>query len=281
MTHVLSILLGSIVGLSTGLSGAGGSLLAIPLLIYGLSFPPREALATSLAATGAACLVGVIPRLLKRQVELRIGLLFAAAGMVGAPPGTWFAARIPEPVLIGTLAALMFGIAFRLLRGSSRLAADAERPPLKPHLVMLLMVGLTTGFLSGTFGVGGGFMIVPALVLLGGMPIHRAVATTLFVMSVISSTGAIAYFIEGQGLVAPGKSLLFVTGAAAGVLTGGMIATRLSEFTLRRVFAAIILLAALLLTAKTIASLSAGPIRPTAGVINRPELANRASDSPS
>jgi uncharacterized membrane protein YfcA len=253
MSYSLSVLLGSLVGLSTGLSGAGGSLLAIPLLVYGLSFAPREAFATSLAATGVACLVGVVPRMLAKQVEPRTGICFALAGMVGAPPGTWFAARISETVLLAALSILMFGVSIRMLQQSRQRSprSDSDSSERQSGTWVILVAGLATGFMSGTFGVGCGFVIVPAMVLLAGMNIHRAVGTALLVMGIVSTTGAVSYFVSGRGLGAPVLSALFIGGAAMGVVLGGLLANQMSAITLKRVFSAVIFSAAVLLITRT------------------------------
>ena len=94
----LAICFGCIVGLALGLTGGGGGIFAVPLLVYGLSLPPREAVGISLAAVGGTALFGVVPRLLRHQVELRTGLLFAVAGMVGAPIGSYASKLIPEDI---------------------------------------------------------------------------------------------------------------------------------------------------------------------------------------
>ena len=96
----LSLIFGAVVGLSLGLTGGGGAIFAVPLLVYGLGVDPREAIAISLAAVGATSLVGFLHRWKLGQVEIRTGLLFAVAGMVGAPVGTWIAGFLPETVLL-------------------------------------------------------------------------------------------------------------------------------------------------------------------------------------
>ncbi len=251
MSYPLSVLLGSFVGFSTGLSGAGGSLLAIPLLMYGLSFTLREAFATSLAATGVACLVGVIPRLVAGQVETRAGICFAVAGMIGAPPGTWLAGAFSETVLLIALATLMVGVALRMLQQSRRYANRQLRgEPARAGHWPILAVGLVTGVMSGTFGIGCGFVIVPAIVLLAGVPMYRAVGTALLVMGIVSSTGAVSYFASGRGLAAPTLSGLFILGAAVGVIVGGKLANRLSDAVLKRIFSAVIFSAAVLLVVR-------------------------------
>lgn len=115
----LSILFGALVGFALGLTGGGGSLLAVPLLVYGLLIAPREAFGISLAAVGATAFVGVVPRIRGGQVEVGTGLLFAIAGMIGAPGGTWAAGMIPEAGLLTMFSVLMLVVAGRMWRSSA------------------------------------------------------------------------------------------------------------------------------------------------------------------
>ena len=223
---LLSLLFGAVVGLSLGLTGGGGSIFAVPLLVYGLAVRPREAVGVSLAAVGATALVGGLRRLARGEVEVRTGLLFAVAGMLGAPAGSWLGRRVPEAVLLALFAGLMVLVAVRMwLKASrrpeeaaavratvapiARRRAGAGLPP-RPEpggsrltsrcFAVLVVAGLATGVLSGLFGVGGGFVVVPALVLFTGMGIHRAVATSLLVIALVSASGVASYLAAGRPL---------------------------------------------------------------------------------
>src|SRR6056297_3124541 len=110
----LAILFGGIVGFALGLTGGGGGIFAVPLLVYGLSVAPREAVGISLAAVGGTALFGAVPRLFRGQVELRTGLLFAVAGMIGAPIGSYLSTLLPENVLLVLFAILMLIVAQRM-----------------------------------------------------------------------------------------------------------------------------------------------------------------------
>jgi uncharacterized membrane protein YfcA len=123
----LAVIFGLFVGLSLGLTGGGGSILAVPLLVYGLHVAPKEAVGVSLAAVGATALAGAVQRLWRGEVEVATGLMFAAAGMVGAPAGVWLGRRLPEPLLLLSFAALMLWVAARTWRPSS-----APRPGRRP-----------------------------------------------------------------------------------------------------------------------------------------------------
>jgi len=215
---MLAILFGGLVGFALGLTGGGGGVFAVPLLVFGLAVAPREAVGISLAAVGGTAISGALPRLLRREIELRIGVLFAISGMLGAPLGAYLSTFVPGNVLLTLFALLMFVVAYRMWSKSQtpevaiatdRCGQDADRATCQRdedgQLILtskcarlLVLVGIATGLLSGMFGVGGGFVIVPALVLFSGMAIHRAVATSLFVIVLISLSGFIAHLLSGS-----------------------------------------------------------------------------------
>lgn len=256
----LSLIFGAVVGLSLGLTGGGGAIFAVPLLVYGLGVNAREAVAISLTAVGATSCVGFLHRWKLGEVELRTGLLFAGAGMVGAPVGTWIASLIPESILLLSFAGLMVFVAVRLWRQASRRVLPGTACPTPDHLdgptcrrdasgililnsrcaVLLLMVGVLTGVLSGLFGVGGGFVIVPALVLFSGMSMHRAVGTSLMVISLVSVSGVVSQVWAGR-TIEPLITSLFVVGGIVGLFAGQQIGRRLSGPMLQKVFVIAIL----------------------------------------
>jgi len=260
MISAVSILFGMIVGLTLGLTGGGGAVFAVPLLVYGLRVPAREAVGISLAAVGATSLVGFLLRCRKKQVEIGTGLLFAAAGMSGAPVGTWIASYLPETVLLLLFAGLMIVVAVRLWRQASRLSgAGLECPPAESDAgpacrrdeagvlllnsrcaVLLLGVGAATGVMAGMFGVGGGFIIVPALILFSGMPIHRAVGTSLMVIALVSASGVASQIWSGNAISLT-VTALFTLGGIGGMVAGQQIGRRLSGPALQKGFVAAIL----------------------------------------
>lgn len=256
----LSLIFGAVVGLSLGLTGGGGAIFAVPLLVYGLGVNPREAVAISLAAVGTTSFVGFLHRWRLGEVELRTGLLFAIAGMVGAPIGTWIASLIPEAILLLAFAGLMVIVAIRLWQQVSPPVLPPAACPIPEQqdgptcqrdatgalilnsrcAVLLLVVGVLTGVLSGLFGVGGGFVIVPALVLFSGMSIHRAVGTSLMVIALVSVSGVAAQAWAGR-IIDPVVTSLFVAGGIAGLFAGQRIGRRLSGPMLQKVFVVAIL----------------------------------------
>ena len=233
---------GLIVGVSLGLTGGGGSIFAVPLLIYGLGVPMGTAAGLSLAAVGLTAGFGASLR--RRELEWRAGLVFAAAGMALALAGAALARALSPALVLSAFALLMAYVGWRMWAGQSG-DALATGPcvargngKLQPGCyARLLGAGAAAGVLSGLFGVGGGFIIVPALVFVTGMAIHRAVATSLLVIFLISISGVAAHLLHGAHFP-PLLSALFVGGGCAGMLAGSGLRTRLSPARLRQVFAA-------------------------------------------
>ena len=269
----LAVLFGCGVGFALGMTGGGGGVFAVPLLVYGLAVAPREAVGISLASVGGTALAGVVPRLWRGEVELRTGLLFASAGMIGAPAGSYLSMLFPETALLVMFGCLMLVVAWRMWakthnpqlatgvcvtegdpavdrsacqrdeKGTLRLTSRCAR--------LLVVVGLLTGILSGMFGVGGGFVIVPALVLFSGMEIHRAVGTSLLAISLISMSGVTSYVVAGRVLSLP-TTMQFLAGGLVGIWLGGLLAKRLKGPTLQKVFATAVVLVAVFVIGKTV-----------------------------
>lgn len=273
MLLALSVTFGLLVGFALGLTGGGGSIFAVPLLVYGLAVTPREAVGVSLAAVGATSFVGSLERFRAAEMEVGVGLLFAVAGMLGAPVGTWVNGYLPEWLLLALFAGLMLIVAARLwcnachhrVPGATNDHAELKTtlPPGRPkptvlrqsstiyRWLLLGLAGLVTGVLSGMFGVGGGFLIVPALVLVGGLDIHRATATSLLVIALVSAAGVAAYLNAGRRL-ALDLTALFVVGGVGGMWLGVLLGRRLSGPHLQRVFAAAMIAVALFMVGKTV-----------------------------
>jgi len=263
----LGLLCGAVVGFSLGLTGGGGSIFAVPLLVYGLDVAPREAVGISLAAVGATALLGAIQRLRAREVEIGIGLLFAAGGVLGAPVGSWLGRQLSADVLLLLFAGLMAFVAARMWSRAIRrpeetrvVRASLEKSPqprapacrhdpsgqiklTAPCMGVMTVVGVSTGLLSGLFGVGGGFAIVPALVFFSTIDIHRAVATSLLAIALISFSGVAAHLAAGQ-IFAFDLTGLFIAGGAVGMGLGMLLSRRISGPRLQKLFATAIALVA-------------------------------------
>jgi uncharacterized membrane protein YfcA len=263
---LLSVACGAIVGLSLGLTGGGGAIFAVPLLVYGLRVPASQAVGISLAAVGATSLAGFLHRWRLGEVELQTGLIFAIAGMLGAPLGSWISGRIPPSALLLAFAGLMLYVAVRMWRSTTAnkrpdRSGDScgEQAPrgatcqrdASGKLVLtsrcgllLVAIGVATGVLSGLFGVGGGFVIVPALVLFSGMSMHHAVGTSLMVIALVSVSGVTAHLTAGRQIDLA-LTALFITGGVAGLFAGQQLGRRMSGPVLARVFAGAIVAVAI------------------------------------
>jgi uncharacterized membrane protein YfcA len=231
-------------------------------LVYGLSIDPRQAVGISLAAVGITSLAGFFGRWKAGQVEVATGLMSAVAGMIGAPFGSYLSALISESLLLTLFAILMLVVAIRMWRkaGSSSanltFTSDVGGGPTcrrdamgKLHLtspcaLLLGVVGVLTGVLSGMFGVGGGFVIVPALVLFSGMGIHRAVGTSLLVITLVSASGVASHLWAGREIAIDTTSY-FVVGGVLGMYAGIWTSRYLSGPALQKVFAGAIVAVAI------------------------------------
>jgi uncharacterized membrane protein YfcA len=173
----LTVALAVLVGIALGLLGGGGSILTVPLLAYVAGMDAKQAIATSLLVVGVTSAVGAISHARAGRVQWRTGLVFGVAGMVGAFAGGLLSRFIPGSVLLIGFAVMMIATAIAMLRGRKDIAASdgAHRTP----VVKVIAEGLIVGLVTGLVGAGGGFLVVPALALLGGLPMPIAVGTSL------------------------------------------------------------------------------------------------------
>ena len=239
-------LLGAVIGVLLGLLGGGGSILAVPALLYGVGMPLAAAVPTSLVVVGASSATAVLPRLRTHQVQWRIATVFGLAGAATTFAGA-AVNRLLEPwiVLIG-FAALMVAAAVRMLREQPESGGACALPGggvnWRSCLPKAIGAGAAVGFLTGLFGVGGGFLIVPALVLLLGLPMGVAVGTSLVVIVLNSVAGFAAYL--GSVQIDYAITATFAGSAIAGALVAGRFARRVPAARLRRWFAYLVLLVA-------------------------------------
>ena len=222
--------IGAVLGLLLGLTGAGGSLVALPL---------RDAIGVSLGAVAITALIGAVPRARQGLVAWRPVLLLAIAGLPGNVAGQWLGRQIPEAVLILGFCALVLWTAWRMWR-SSNLPREGSGPLRSAPLVA---IGLGVGLFSGLMGVGGGFLVVPALLWFTPLSMLAATATSLAVVAVVSAGGFLLYL----GQAHPPAPLLgaLAGGGALGVLAGNRLAQRLGGPFLQRLFAILLVLTSL------------------------------------
>lgn len=236
MFDLLIALLGAIaIGLSLGLLGSGGSILTVPVLIYLLGQHEKVAIAGSLFIVGSIALAGSAQFLRAGFIDWRSVLSFGLPGMLGTWLGALLATWVPGIVQLALFALVMLLASFLMLKPPDlAAAAGAPRTTWK-----IAGDGLVVGIITGLVGVGGGFLIVPALVLLGGLSMHRAVATSLVIIALKSFSGFWKYLdvLHSQSLSLDWKTLGIVTALGiAGSFAGARLAKRLDQRTLRKWF---------------------------------------------
>lgn len=235
---VIALLLAGLVGVSLGLLGGGGSILTVPILSYVLGMEPREAIAASLFIVGATSAVGMIGHARSGRVRWKTGALFGLAGMAGAFAGGLVGGLIPGTVLMILFAIMMLVTATAMIRGRKP-GAGARGTVGKPAVLRILLDGFLVGIATGLVGAGGGFLVVPALNLLGGLPMAVAVGTSLLVIAMKSFAGLGGYLFSVQ-LHWP-VVLAFTATAVAGSFVGVALAGRVPERALRRGFGVFVL----------------------------------------
>src|SRR6187401_2107825 len=252
MQGVLGLASGALVGFSLGLVGGGGSILAVPLMVYVVGVPEAHvAIGTSAIAVAANAAVNLSNHARGGTVVWSCALPFAAAGIVGAFAGSILGKMMDGQKLLALFALLMLMIAVLMLKTRSRIGL----PDVQMNLAItpaILGLGLATGTLSGFFGIGGGFVIVPALMLATGMPIMNAISSSLVAVTAFGMTTAASY--AWSGLVSWALAGLFVAGGIAGGLVGTRSARHLAERrgALNIVFAVVIIAVALYMLARNI-----------------------------
>ncbi len=224
------------IGVSLGLLGSGGSILTVPVLVYLIGQDEKVAIAGSLFVVGTIALAGSLQYLRAKLVDWHKVLVFGLPGMAGTYIGAAIAAYLSGIMQLTLFAGVMLLASYFMLRPVD-LVSGGEHAPRATWKIAV--DGLAVGILTGLVGVGGGFLIVPALVLLGGMAMHRAVATSLVIIALKSYSGFYKYMdvLEAQNLELDWQTLMIVTGLGiAGSLAGGKLANRLPQQTLKRSF---------------------------------------------
>jgi uncharacterized membrane protein YfcA len=242
---IVGLLLSAVIGLSLGLIGAGGSIITVPLLVYVMRVPPHEAVGMSLAVVGSTALVGAWMHHRRGGVRGRVALLFAVGGVLGALAGSRLTYLVSPATLLLIFAALMFIVAGLMLRRSA--VEDAAAPA---SVARSLAAGLGVGVLTGFLGVGGGFLIVPAMALFGGLTMRQAVGTSLAVIALNSAAGFVAHL--GRSEFDLPLTAMVAGMAMLGAIAGTTFSLRLPALALRRGFAWFVLAVALFLIVRNL-----------------------------
>jgi uncharacterized membrane protein YfcA len=239
---VLDLGLGFGIGLSLGLMGGGGSLLTVPALVYFAGQTPQAAVTTSLAIVGANSLMGASFHRAQGTLNWKVALSFGGAGMLVAYLSAGLSKLLPEAVLLVAFALLMLLIGGLMLSRRDRdpLEISAPRP-----LPFVIASGAGVGLLTGILGVGGGFLIVPALVMLVGLPVQMAVGTSLIVIAMNSLAGFLGH--AGDGSFNLALTAIFTVAGLAGTFAGARLNKRLPAGKLQKVFAWFVIALALFL----------------------------------
>jgi len=231
-----------VVGLVLGLLGGGGSILAVPIFLYVFHVAPKPAIAMSLVVVGMSALVGFLTHWRQGTVNVRIAVLFGALAMIGAFGGARLAHFVPAPVQLGMFAVFALTAAIMMLRDSLRTvpAGGAHRSAERVHFSPLLGVqAVAVGVLTALIGAGGGFVIVPALVLIAGVPVKEAIGSSLLIIAMNATSGVAGYL--GQVPFDWRLVTWFTTLAAIGAVAGTRFMRRVPAARIKQGFAIMIL----------------------------------------
>ena len=248
-----------VIGLSLGLLGSGGSILTVPVLVYVLGHADKPAIAESLAIVGGIALIGALPGVFGKRVDWRMVLLFGVPAMAGTWLGAMVSLWVPGAVQLLIFALVMLLAAGLMLRGRGPTAKDGGGEVDRPLWVLVLAEGLGVGVLTGLVGVGGGFLIVPALVLLGGLGMRQAVATSLVIIAGKSAAGFWKYLgVLGElNMQIDWQTIgLFIAIGGGGAILGSRIGGRIDPRSLRRWFGVFLVVMGIVIGVKETISLS-------------------------
>ncbi len=236
---LLALALSLLIGVALGLLGGGGSILTTPILIYGLGVETKAAIATSLLVVGITSVAAVVQHARAGNVVWRTGFIFGGAGMAGAYLGGFIAGWIPATVLMVLFGGMMLATAGAMFRGRKDPGPGTGEAQ---ALWKVIGEGLVVGVVTGLVGAGGGFLVVPALALLGGLPMKKAVGTSLLVISLKSFAGFAGH--AAHVTIDYKLAALVATSAVAGSFIGSRLADRIPAEQLRKGFAIFVLVMA-------------------------------------
>jgi uncharacterized protein len=251
----VSLILGMWIGAVLGLTGAGGGILAVPALVFGMGWSMQQAAPVALIAVVAGAAIGAVEGLQRKLVRYRAAMLMATVGALLTPLGYRVAQVLPQRWLTALFAVVMLVVALRLIRTGHETihqharklgSVNAETGRFDwnlPTAMLLAAIGAFTGFMTGLLGVGGGFVMVPMLRRFTNVSMHGIVATSLLVIALVGTAGVLTALHHG-GLASTQVALLFAGATAVGMLVGRLLARHLSERHVQYGFATILVLVA-------------------------------------
>lgn len=245
---IIGLVLSAVIGLSLGLIGGGGSILTVPILVYLLGVGPHEAVGMSLAVVGATSLLSSYLHWKRGNVEFSSGLLFGVSGIVGAFLGSPLTKLVAPEALLLIFGVLMLVVAISMLWRRNAQKDDSTH---SPHPIQGILAGFGVGVLTGFLGVGGGFLIVPALVFFGGLTMKKAIGTSLFVIFLNCVAGLLGHITQSEfdwqitGIV--------MALAVGGAFVGTLMSHKIAAHRLQSMFAVLVLVVAVFLVAKNYA----------------------------
>jgi len=245
---IAALLMASLIGVALGLLGSGGTMITLPVLVYVAGVPASQAVAMALVVVGGTSLAGSFMQYRRGHFDLRVAMLFAITGMIGAYGGARLTHLFSQPVLLTVFSAIMVGVGVKLFRDRHEVRQAATQGPAR-----CAVIGALVGVLTGFLGIGGGFLIVPALTLFGGLDIKKATGTSLAVIALNSLSGLTGQlgYVQFDWWMA----LAFLAAATVGMAGGVAAKGRLSENAIRKTFAIFVLVIGLAMAWQNVAAL--------------------------
>ncbi len=253
--NIFAILGACAIGLSLGLMGSGGSILTVPVLVYLVDQPEKIAIAGSLIIVGSIALLGSLPYIKQKQVDWSTVWLFGIPGMMGTYGGAWISTYLSGLMQLAIFAVVMLLASYFMLKPQTNLEekSDHER-----HLIKIIIDGLIVGIVTGIVGVGGGFLIVPALVLLGGLTMRTAIASSLVIIALKSFSGFIKYLdvLKESGLQLDWHVIgIMIVLGGLGSMLGNKIANKVPQDKLKRIFGVFLIIMGIYILVKSVPQL--------------------------
>lgn len=258
---MLVLSLSILIGLVMGLLGAGGSIMTTPLFLYAENMPPVEAIASSLIVVVVATAFGLIGHGMRGHIQWRTGFIFGISGMLSAFVGGQVGSHLPSEILLFTFSLVTAVTGIAMIHHRKNLETETTHRPITHRLVL---DGALVGFITGTVGVGGGFMVVPALVLFGGLAMKDAIATS-FVIGITNCLGAFSGYVlrfDSKTFVSLNSDISFnfkiilpaLIGTSFGALLGSILSNRVKEEKLKNAFGWFVIFLAVFVLVETLNS---------------------------